>query len=118
MEREPFVSHINGRHSLLKPPLSARLRSGSVVLNPGESIGEHKTENREEAIIILKGNAVITCEGERFAIGEKQFAYIPPECIHNVSNESDSILEYVYIVTTIDDSKAKEHSHGGMSHSH
>jgi len=95
------VNDISGRQSLLKPPFSVGMRSGSVVLEPGESVGEHKTEKREEAIIVLKGAATIVCEGETFGVRERQLAYIPPECLHNVFNKSSETLEYVYVVAPV-----------------
>ena len=35
------------------------LKAGLVTLSPQELIGEHKTENKEEVLIILKGSAII-----------------------------------------------------------
>jgi len=117
-ERSPFVTAINGRHTLVKPPLSAGLRSGSVVLAPGESVGEHKTEGREEALVVLAGTATVVVEGEVFEVGAKQFAYIPPESIHNVTNRTDKPVEYVYVTAPVGDQPATEHSHNGHVHSH
>jgi quercetin dioxygenase-like cupin family protein len=102
-DRSPLVMAIGGKHSLLKPPFSERLRSGSVVLDPGEEIGEHRTDDKEEAIIVLHGTATVICEEEKFAVGEKQFAYIPRDKTHNVLNETDGSVEYVYITTSLSD---------------
>jgi quercetin dioxygenase-like cupin family protein len=106
-----LITKINGRHSLIKPPLSVSLRSGSVSLEPGEEVGEHKTEGREEAIIILHGTATVVCEGEAYEAKEKQFVYIPPESVHNIINNSKKLLEYVYIVTPVGNASIEGHSH-------
>lgn len=98
----PFVAAIDGKHTLLKPPLSAGMRSGSVRLAPGEAVGEHKTDGREEAIVVISGVATIVCEGEAFEARARQFAYVPPECVHNVINNSATeALEYVYVVAAV-----------------
>lgn len=112
----PLVARIDGRHSLVKPPLSVSLRAGSVSLKPGESVGEHKTEGREEAIVVLAGTATLVCEGEIFEIKAKQFAYVPPESVHNITNNSDELLEYTYIVTPTSGHSIERHSAGGHTH--
>lgn len=40
---------------LIKPDQSVRLHAGYITLQPGESVGEHSTEEREEIIIVLQG---------------------------------------------------------------
>jgi mannose-6-phosphate isomerase-like protein (cupin superfamily) len=118
MDDSIYTVALGGRKSLLKPPFSVRLRSGSVVLAPGEEVGEHKTEGREEAIIVLSGTATIVCEGLEATVSAKMLAYIPPESVHNVFNRGTEPLEYVYLVTPISDATSGEHSHGGMKHVH
>lgn len=118
MDDSIYTVALGGRKSLLKPPLSTRLRSGSVVLAPGEDVGEHKTEGREEAIIILSGTATIVCEGLEAVVPAKTLAYIPPESVHNVFNKTSLPLEYIYLVTPISDAASLQHSHGGMKHTH
>ncbi|TAM37526.1 cupin domain-containing protein [bacterium] len=78
------------------------LRSGLVNLGPRESVGEHKTENKEEVIIILKGSAVI-CHGKNKKIKAPQntFVYIPPETVHNVKNSGRRILRYLYVTAAL-----------------
>ncbi len=115
-DRAPFVIGIQGRQSLLKPPFSERLRSGSVTLAPSEEVGAHRTDNREEAIIVLRGTATVICEGEQFMVKEKQLAYIPRGTEHNVINTSDAPVEYVYVVTPVGDGGA--HDHDGHAHQH
>lgn len=74
------------------------LRCGLVTLKPQESVGEHQTGNKEEALIILKGNAVV-CYGKNKKIeaGQSSFVYIPPQTMHNVKNSGNKILQYVYL---------------------
>lgn len=84
--------------SLFKPPLTRAMKAGLVSLNPGESVGEHKTEKREEAIVVLRGTATITVEGQETEALQGQVHYIGPEKAHDVKNNGSQGLEYVYVV--------------------
>jgi mannose-6-phosphate isomerase-like protein (cupin superfamily) len=74
------------------------LRSGLVSLKPQESIGEHKTTNKEEVVIILKGSAIVHYgKNKKIKVSQDSFIYIPPEVIHDISNCGRTILQYVYV---------------------
>ncbi|MDD5560683.1 MAG: cupin domain-containing protein [Candidatus Omnitrophica bacterium] len=78
------------------------LRAGLVTLKPKEFIGEHKTDRKEEAIIILKGSAVVYCgKNKKIRVSQNAFIYIPPETMHNVENTGSDILQYVYVTANI-----------------
>jgi mannose-6-phosphate isomerase len=85
--------------SLIKPPASEALKSGRVILSPGEEIGEHVTEKREELLVVLRGTATLAKEDERIELHKGKTHYIPEGIRHNVINMSDKELEYVYIVS-------------------
>jgi len=78
------------------------LRAGLVTLKPKEAVGEHKTTNKEEVIIILKGSATI-CYGNNKKIKASQstFVYIPPQTLHNVINSGRLMLRYVYVTVQV-----------------
>jgi len=88
--------------SLIKPPVTKKVKSGCVLLNKGEEVGAHKTAKREEIIVILQGKATIIIEGERKTVEKNNVVYIPPDKIHNICNESEEELKYIYIVTLLD----------------
>ena len=88
--------------SLFKPPFSKALKAGKVILQPGESIGEHVTEKREEAIIVLRGTATLLLEGKTIQLSQGQALYIGPEKKHDVKNNSSQELEYVYVVALLE----------------
>jgi len=109
----PLASQENSRQPLTLPltcaggdcvllhgaPQTAGLRSGFVRLKPGESVGWHSTTEREEALVILHGSGKAQIEGRAdIPISAKMLAYIPPHTRHNVTNNGDSLLEYVYVV--------------------
>lgn len=84
--------------SIIKPPKSERLKSGRVTLKPGEDVGEHLTEEREELIVCLAGSATII-EGQRqTTIGPGETHYIPKNVQHNVRNGTEHDCTYIYIV--------------------
>ena len=80
-------------------PETMGLKSGHLILKPGENIGEHVTENKEEVIIVLKGKAMVICgvDDEPIVAGERSVVYVPPETKHDVKNIGENILEYIYV---------------------
>ena len=81
------------------------MRSGFVVLKPGESVGEHDTHAREEAIIFIEGKGEVKFgEGESTEAGENNVIYIPPGTLHDVRNTGKENLKYLYVVAPVTDS--------------
>jgi mannose-6-phosphate isomerase-like protein (cupin superfamily) len=90
------------------PPESITMRSGLVVLQPGSSVGVHNTENFEELIVILEGQATIQVTGREMVIVEEDNAfYCPPNTEHNVLNAGTEPLRYLYVVAEV---KPRTHS--------
>ena len=78
------------------------LRSGLVTLKPQESVGEHKTDKKEEVIVILKGSATIYYgKNKKIKAPRNTFAYIPPETPHNLENSGSKILQYLYVTAEV-----------------
>lgn len=103
---QPILVKLEGREKfqrlLAGIPSTAGMKSGYVTLKPGESVGEHKTEAKEEAIIILEGQADVYLEGRcMFTAAEETLMYIPPETNHDIKNKGTKRLRYVYIVTPV-----------------
>lgn len=87
--------------SLIKPPVSKKLKSGFVVLKKGEEIGWHSTENKEEMVVVIKGKATLLINNSSHQIISGNVVYIPPNTGHNVKNNYTSDLKYIYITTSI-----------------
>lgn len=85
--------------SLLKPPASVQTGSGFVLLHKGEEVGEHVTDKREEVIYIIEGEATVYMEGEKEYVEAGSLIYIPPHKKHNLKNEADEDLKYMYVVS-------------------
>lgn len=102
----PFTVRLNDsemrRHLMGDEPSTAGFRSGQVILQPGESIGEHATRNKEEVIVIFEGRAEISSERGPSLIADKEsVSYIPPETKHNVKNVGSTVLRYIYLVSPV-----------------
>jgi len=102
-KRQPMTFALDcagGDCPLLKgAPQTSGMRSGSVRLKPGESVGWHSTSGNEEALVILHGKGAANFEGHAdVPLHEKMLAYIPPATRHNVTNTGTEILEYVWVV--------------------
>lgn len=78
------------------------LKAGLVTLKSKESIGEHKTESKEEIIIIIKGSATVYFgKNNKLKAAQNTFVFIPPETTHNIENSGKSILRYLYVTTQV-----------------
>lgn len=105
-DKKPLVIKLESSDKYLRllggQPQTTGMRSGLVSLKPGEEIGEHSTENREESLIILSGEAQIFCAGHpAFTASAASLVYIPPHTAHNVKNPGKGQLKYVYIVSPV-----------------
>ena len=83
---------------LCEPPVTKKLKSGRVVLNPGESVGKHTTKNKEEIILVVKGKATVIIEGKEMELDEGKSHFIKDNISHDVRNDTDKPLKYVYVV--------------------
>ncbi|MFH0839543.1 MAG: cupin domain-containing protein [Candidatus Omnitrophota bacterium] len=74
------------------------LRSGCVILMPGENVGGHSTEAAEELLIILEGKGKLSLgEAAEVDIEKDHVVYIPPNTLHDVKNTGKESLRYVFI---------------------
>ena len=76
------------------------IKSGHVILKEGEEIGEHSTNDLEEALVILKGRGQLAINKKESAdFEDNAVLYIPPNTIHNVKNTGSGALEYIFITS-------------------
>jgi mannose-6-phosphate isomerase-like protein (cupin superfamily) len=76
------------------------IKSGHVILKEGEEIGEHSTNDLEEALVILKGKGQLLINKKvGLDFEDNSVLYVPPGTIHNVKNTGSSVLEYVFITS-------------------
>ena len=103
MKPKAFVVELNDEHEFQRllpgQPQTCGMKSGRVYLPPGQSCGQHSTNDREELLVFLAGSgkAVIE-ENDAFDIGRGKIAYIPPQTLHDIKNTGNEPLIYVYCV--------------------
>lgn len=94
-----LIKKLDQAGSLLNLDETKKIKAGLVILQPGEEVGYHVTDNREEVILILEGEAVVGLEGsDEQVIKKDHLVYIPTNKEHNVRNKSDRLLRYIYLV--------------------
>jgi len=93
------VRRLEKQGRIFAPPESEAVWSGYVVLEPGGEVGEHRTGESEEVIVVLEGMAEVTCAGKKETVGSPAAVLIPPNSLHNVRNASRTQLRYVYVVS-------------------
>ena len=81
----------------VSPPEARSLSSSCVRLAPGQRVGEHSTEDREELILVLEGEATLQAGGEATLVRQRHAAYVPPGSRHDVENRAGAPLVYVYV---------------------
>lgn len=72
-----------------------------MILSPGESVGEHITDKREELIIVLKGTATILQDNKEIYVKSGESYFIKEGTLHDVRNNHDEELEYIYVVSVL-----------------
>ena len=86
------------------PPGTLQMKSGLVSLKPGDNVGIHSTENREELIIVMEGKGEMIFDGyDSVKLCRGENAYCPPYTEHNVINTGDKMLRYIYVVSILGD---------------
>ena len=78
------------------------LVSGFVTLKSKDSVGLHNTQNKEEALIILQGQAQVSYgKSSRIKVKKNCFVFIPPKTDHDLKNIGKGVLKYVYLTACI-----------------
>ena len=93
-------------------PQTCGMRSGRVYLKPGESCGEHSTGDREEQLVFFAGKGIAYSGPEKtpHQVGVGKLLYIPPQTIHNIHNDGNEPLVYIYCVTPVIEEKKNEYA--------
>lgn len=83
------------------PPETVTMRSGLVILRPGQTVGKHSTGTHEEMLVILEGKgSMLFNDGSRLEVDPDHILYCPPRTEHDVTNSGSGLLRYVYIVAS------------------
>lgn len=115
MATEPLVIELSNTaeyQSLLKYPKTHNLHAGRVYLKPGTDCGEHSTGENEEMLVFLSGKGQAIIGNKTFDVGKGKITYIPPQTIHNIKNNSNEPLVYIFCVAAASHNHSGGHSHG------
>ena len=83
-------------------PQTRGMRCGRVYLQPGNSCGQHSTEEHEEVLVFLSGEGLLLIgQNDSLQVGHGKVAYIPPHTIHDVKNTGSEPLVYIYCVAPV-----------------
>ena len=73
------------------------------AVQSGKGTDYHSHPDAEQVYCILKGNGVMFIDDERRPVREGDIVYLPPNCKHQMLNESDDWVEH-YIMCTVPNS--------------
>ncbi|HEY5159268.1 MAG TPA: cupin domain-containing protein [Anaerolineales bacterium] len=80
-------------------PETVSMRSGCVMLMPGESVGLHSTGDNEEMVVTLSGSGELCRPGmDSLPLHCGCVLYNPPHTPHDVVNTGEQPLRYIFIV--------------------
>ncbi len=79
-------------------PETVSMHSGLVTLKPGETVGDHNTDDYEEMLVVFSGEGqMMFAKGKAFNLKYGEVAYCPPHTEHDVKNTGSTLLKYLYI---------------------
>lgn len=82
---------------LITPENSQDIRARVVVLAPGEEMHEHNSDDHEEVLLFLDGDAVLTMDGKDFDVPKGNAVFIPKNTLHAIRNKTKKQLKYAYV---------------------
>jgi len=68
-----------------------------IVVNPGAAISLQRHQHRSEHWTVVRGTALIYCDGREFALNENESTFIPLGSKHRLSNTSDKPVEIIEV---------------------
>ena len=104
--KEAIVIDLNDKTEyqrlLAGAPQTCGMKAGRVHLKPGEDVGQHSTDAREEILVFLSGQGqALINENKTLNVAVGNVAYVPPHTTHNIKNTGTTPLIYIFCVTPI-----------------
>jgi mannose-6-phosphate isomerase-like protein (cupin superfamily) len=84
--RELMHPDVHGNH---------RQSLAEATLRPGQTTRTHRHTLTEEIYYVLRGDALMTVDGEQQALGRDDAVLIPPGSWHGITNTGDSDLVFL-----------------------
>lgn len=76
---------------------SANFKIKLLIINPGQSLSLQSHQHRSEHWVVVKGEAVISCDDATLTLGVNQSTYIPALSKHRIENQSDGVVNIVEV---------------------
>jgi len=70
-----------------------------IVVRPGASLSLQMHHHRAEHWIVVKGNAIVTCEDKEFELRQGESTFIPLGKKHRLENKGSDLLEIIEVQT-------------------
>lgn len=70
-----------------------------IIVKSGASLSLQMHHHRAEHWIVVKGNAIVTCEDKEFVLKQGQSTFIPLGKKHRLENKSPELLEIIEVQT-------------------
>lgn len=79
--------------------LGDRFKVKRIAVKPGASLSLQMHHHRAEHWIVVRGEALVTCDDKEFVLNEDQSTYIPIGKKHRLENKGKSLLEIIEVQT-------------------
>lgn len=76
-----------------------RFKVKRITVKPQASLSLQMHSKRAEHWVVVKGEAVVTCDEKEFVLNEDQSTYIPLGKKHRLTNKSQNLLEIIEVQT-------------------
>ena len=75
---------------------------GVLRMKPGDTLGHHYHERVEETFYFVKGEPKMIVNGEEFRVREGDAFRLEPKDDHDIINDTDGVVDCVFIKSTYD----------------
>ncbi len=79
--------------------LGDRFKVKRITVKPRASLSLQMHHHRAEHWVVVRGEAVVTCDDKEFVLNEDQSTYIPIGKKHRLENRGNSVLEIIEVQT-------------------
>ncbi len=76
---------------------SDRFQVKRITVKPGARLSLQRHKFRAEHWVVVKGTALVTCNDEKFLLGENESTYIPLGAMHRMENPGETPLELIEV---------------------
>jgi mannose-1-phosphate guanylyltransferase/mannose-6-phosphate isomerase len=68
-----------------------------ITIRSGEALSLQYHTHRSKHWIVVRGQAIVTCDGKSFCLNENESTFIPKDAVHRLKNNGTEMLELVEV---------------------